>query len=63
MYSHTGPAESLLHRPYFEAMKRALKPGGLICVLGKYTCSGNARKWEVIDLDLYTTWQYVVGIF
>ena len=31
-----GPAESLFEKPYFEKMKGALRPGGIICSMGTY---------------------------
>ena len=30
-----GPAESLFQKSYYELMKRALRPGGIICTQGK----------------------------
>lgn len=30
-----GPAESLFQKPYYELMKCALKPGGIICTQGE----------------------------
>ena len=30
-YSLTGPAKSLFERPYFEKLKAAPQPGGIIC--------------------------------
>ena len=31
-----GPAKSLFEKPYFEKMKAALRPGGIICSMGTY---------------------------
>ena len=36
----TGPAKSLFEKPYFEKMKAALRPGGLICSMGKQDIVG-----------------------
>jgi len=39
----TGPASSLFEKSYYELMKKALKPGGLVC------CQGNIK---VIDVNV-----------
>ena len=31
-----GAAKSLFEKPYFEKMKGALRPGGIICSMGTY---------------------------
>ena len=31
-----GPAKRLFEKPYFEKMKGALRPGGIICSMGMY---------------------------
>ena len=35
--SRPGPAECLFEQPYYEKMKKALRPGGIICTQG-LTC-------------------------
>lgn len=30
-FLNLGPAASLFRKPYFELMKRALRPGGIVC--------------------------------
>ena len=37
LFFSAGPAECLFEQPYYEKMKKALKPGGIICAQGK-TC-------------------------
>lgn len=32
-----GPAEVLFERPFFEAMHRALKPGGVVCTQARFS--------------------------
>ena len=36
----TGPAKCLFEKPYFEQKKAALKPGGIICSMGKQDIVG-----------------------
>ena len=36
-FSRPGPAECLFEQPYYEKMKKALRPGGIICTQG-LTC-------------------------
>lgn len=31
MFTNVGPAECLFHESYFNLMKNALKPGGIVC--------------------------------
>ena len=34
LFIHLGPAESLFQESYYELMKKALKPDGLLCCQG-----------------------------
>ena len=46
-----GPAKSLFERPYFEKMKAALRPGGIICSMGTYA---RCCEWIVSGWVLYS---------
>ena len=52
-----GPAESLFKESYYELMKRALKPDGLLCCQGKcLTFVGTKNMFAAIDHEEVSTW-------
>ena len=36
MYVHVGPAKCLFEKSYFEKLKEALRPGGILCSQGTH---------------------------
>ena len=43
VFISSGPAECLFEQPYYEKMKKALRPGGVLCAQGNMTYGGGGR--------------------
>lgn len=52
LFQFLGPASSLFEKSYYELMKKALKPGGIVCCQGKL--NGNRIYYSRYVNNFYT---------